>query len=470
MTFNRYVPCINTFYDNQVDAYVPQLWANESLIILEENMVAAKLVYRDFEPIIQDYGDTVNTRQPAHFVAIRKGASDDVTNQDAIATNVAVVLNQLIHVSFVIRDSQASKSFKDLVTEFLRPAMIAQAKIVDQCILGQVAQFLGNSVISPTGVLDKTTVKDTMLAARGLMNKNLAPETERSLLWSSTSETVALQNELFLAAYATGDGGNALQNATLGRKLGFDNYMSQDVPAPTSSGINLLGGASGAINYTAGYGIGTTTMTINGITGAAANNQWCTIGGIPYRIVSHTETAGNTTSITIASPGLQTAVSNAAIVNIITNGTVNNVGGYPAGYPMYIAVTGFTNFPVVGQFVTFGSSPTSPVYCIIQVPGDGTIALDRPLDVAINNGDQVNVGPAGSYNFAFHRNAVALISRPLALPPAGVGARAAVVNYNDVSMRALIAYDSVKQGLRVTLDALYGVKVLNTALGCVMLG
>lgn len=53
-----------TVFDDYPSAYTPQMWANESIAILEENMVIANLVYRDFENEIKDYGDTVNTRKP----------------------------------------------------------------------------------------------------------------------------------------------------------------------------------------------------------------------------------------------------------------------------------------------------------------------------------------------------------------------------------------------------------------------
>ena len=35
--------------DANNDAFIPELWANEGLAILEENMVMANLVSRDFE-------------------------------------------------------------------------------------------------------------------------------------------------------------------------------------------------------------------------------------------------------------------------------------------------------------------------------------------------------------------------------------------------------------------------------------
>src|ERR1700733_9438880 len=115
-------------YDNVVDAFNPQFWANESLAILEENMIIGNMVHRDFEPIIQNYGDVVNTRRVGEFVALRKTVTDNVTVQDATATNIQVTLNQHIHVSFLIRDGEESKSIVSLVDEYMAPAMIAEAR------------------------------------------------------------------------------------------------------------------------------------------------------------------------------------------------------------------------------------------------------------------------------------------------------------------------------------------------------
>lgn len=455
---------INTFYDNSVSAYVPQMWANESLMILEENMVAANLIHRDFSAEVADYGDTVNTRRPGSFIAIRKTANDDVTDQDATATNVPVVLNQMIHVSFVIRDAQASLSFKDLVTEFLRPAMIAQAKFVDQVILSQYAQFLVNSV-GGLGTLSSSNVKDRMLLARQVMNTNLAPENTRNLLWTSVSETAALANELFISAQQVGDGGNALKNATLGRKLGFDNYMSQNVPVVSTNAADII---SGAVNNAAGYAVGATSITVDGFTGTVVANDWIKIDGVPYRVVSKTDDTGNLIGVVIAG-GLQYAVADNAVVSGYLAGAVNLAAGYAAGYGGSIALDSFTNFPAVGQMLTFGTSTTSAIYVVVQTTAT-TVTLDRPLEAALADNDTAHPGPPGSYNFGFHKNAIALVSRPLAMPPAGIGARGAVVNYNNVSMRALLSYDGKKEGTRVTLSMIFGVKVLDTDLGVVMLG
>lgn len=454
----------HTFFANSVDPYSPEAWAQESLAVLEDNIMAAGLVNRDFEETIASFGDTVNTRQPAMFQAKRKTVDDDVEEQNASATNVAVVLNQLVHVTFLLRDAERSLAFKDLVTEFLDPAMKAQAKFLDQIVLGQLPQFLGNAV-GGLGSISSSNVRDRILAGRNKMNVNKAPEENRNLIWTPNSETEALKLDLFVSAQNVGDGGQALQTAALGRKFGYDNYMSQlGASVPTTA----VTAATGAINNASGHAVGATSVTVDGFSAAIPAGSWVSIDGQPYRVVSTTGGA-TPTAIVISSPGLRAAVVDNAVVKTTQAGAVNLSGGYAAGYAKYIAFDGLTATPAVGQLVSFTTSPTSAIYTITDVTST-TMQLDRPLEAALADNDAVNVGPAGEYNFGFTRNAISLIVRPLAVVPAGMGAMSAVINYNGLSMRATLSHDGVKQGVRVTLDMLCGVKVLNTALGVPILG
>jgi len=453
---------ISTVYTNDVSAYIPQLWAQESLAILYESLVIANLVHRDFSDTVASYGDTINTRRPGKFRAIRRGMSDDVTDQDLAATNVAVKLDQLPHVSFLLRDAEASKAFKDLVTEYLDPAIRGMAKFVDQVVIGQMPQFMANGV-GGLGTMSSSNVKSYILAARNKQNVLLSPEEGRNFIWTPNAETQALSLDLFTAAQNVGDGGNALANAALGRKFGYANYMSQlasSVPAASAPTTN------GAINYAIGYSVGTTALTVDGFSAAIGANSWITINGIPYRVAS--TTGGSTpTVITIAAPGLLYAVANDDVVKVVTPSTVS--GTTAAGYDKAITVVGGT--PAVGQWVTFGSGAgTSAVYTIVQVPTSTTIVLDRALEATVSNGDAINYGPAGEYSFAFNRNAISLVTRPLATPMQGIGAQSAVVSYNGLSMRATLSYDTRASGTRVTLDMLMGVKVLDTNQGVPIYG
>ena len=70
--------------------------------------------------------------------------------------------------------------------------------------------------------------------------------------------------------------------------------------------------------------------------------------------------------------------------------------------------------------------------------------------------------PATLHNLIFHKQGLALASRPLPLPPAGLGVRASYRVMDGVGMRLLYGYNMDALGTQVTLDMLYGVKLVRT--------
>jgi hypothetical protein len=155
-------------------------------------------------------------------------------------------------------------------------------------------------------------------------------------------------------------------------------------------------------------------------------------------------------------------------------------GAYAAGYSKGITVDGYTagKVPQVGQLIATGSGATRHTYTIIEAyenPSNASqtiIWLDRPLDTGGNLADNEDMfpGPAGAFNLLFHRDALAFVSRPLALPNSAFGVRSAVASYNNIAMRVTMQYDITTQGTIVTCDLLGGVALLDLNLGCVLLG
>jgi coat protein Gp5 len=449
-------------YANDIDAYIPEFWAQEGLVLLEENMIAANLVHRDFENVLSRYGDVVNIRKPGQLEAIRKTDCEDVTVQDVSASSVQVTLNQHVHTSFLICDGQESMSDTDLIEEFLRPAMIAQARFVDHMVLGQYVQFLDGAVGELLG-LDSTNAKSYLLAMRKLLNDRLIPFDSRLGILNTATETEFLNLPEFTQAQMVGDQGNALANATLGRKYGMDLWTAQNMPTVLATNTARTGTVD-----TGGAAIGDTTIPIAGITGALLVGSWISIDGLPYRVAGSTGGA-TPTAVTINAPGLSRAVAAGAPVRVVTPAAVNQVGGYPAGYMKEIAIDTTTVSPQVGQAVSFGTDPTSPIYSVLKATTT-FVLLDRPLEEDLADNEAVNLGPAGNFSFFFTKNAIALVIRPLALPKAGTGALATTLNANSLSLRVVITYDGRKQGHLVTLDFLAGIKVLDKTLGAVLLG
>jgi hypothetical protein len=464
-------------FANDNDALIPELWANESLAILEENMVMANLVHRDFSPMVAGYGDVVNTRRPTEFTIRRKSQSDSVENQDAVSTNVQVPLNQHVYVTFTIKDEEASLSFKELISYYMQPAALEMASAVDRILLGQVHQFLTNGTGKLAG-MTSSTAKDYILEAREKMNVNKAYPYGRNLVVSPQAETSLLATELFIAANQRGDGGTALEEARLGRILGFDTYMDQNVPYVPLSGADI-----NTLNHTAGAAAGDTGNKACTSATEVTNGSfvWFTGDQQPQVISAHTG-SGSTTGITLVS-AYDNAVSANAVGYEFLPGAValaehtsanSSITAYAAGYDKKIYLDGFTanKKPVVGQLLAFGTGASRHTYTIVQVQSVSTVALyvwlDRPLTTAIADNDVCFPGPHGSMCLAFCRDAVALVSRPLAVPATSLGVQAAVGVYRDLAMRVAMQYDISSQGTKVTLDMLLGVALLDVNLGCLL--
>lgn len=464
---------------NDISAWVATRWANEAMAILVENIQMAALVYRDFENIISDNGDTVNTRKPGEFSAKNKTTYSNIGLQDITATNIPVVLNQHIYVSFLVRDREQTRAFEDLVTEYLKPAMIAIARRIDRMLLGQAPRFLRTDT-AQAGKLGTDASVASILATRKNLNDNKVPMENRRLIISSKDESALLALDTFINADKLGDQGTAIREASLGRRLGFDIYMCQNTISNGNTLVDITTGAINAGNLTKG----STVLTVNGFTGALAVGQWCTVVGdmIPQRITAVTNnTAGNTISITVA-PGLQTTIITAAVVTVydtqlVNQGTtvtdpdgntIQSTTGYAAGWEMPIEYDGNTKKIAIGQFVQFAAN--GDLYVVVDQPTATSIQLDRPLVAAIADNAVIFTGPTGAYNFGFVEPALALVTRPMAVPKPGTGAVGAVANYANLSVRIVWAYDYKKQGLVVTADLLCGVAILEALKGEVMLG
>jgi len=429
------------------------------------------LVYRDFEPLIANFGDVVNTSRPADFKGKRKTDADNVVTQNAVSPNIRVPLDQHLHVSFVIKDGEYSKALPDLLERYMEPAARELAEKVDQVLTGQAARLAVNAVGRMTEITELNA--DTfVLDADQFLNDNRAPKSGRYLVLSSRANRACLGAELFVSAEKRGDEGSALREASLGRVYGFDGFMDQNV---NNVRADLDDSETAAITgaHPVGYAgtIPTSLTTTTTIVGSYVRIPGHTR---VYRTTVVTDNSGDAT-ITLDAP-LEKAVSAAAVIVGTRVGAVDVAVSYLLGHVQDITVDGHASGrgPQVGQTVTFGVGGASHIYNIIDVTVTSAtvsqIMLDRPLEAVVADNAVVYYGVAGNKNLAFTRDSIALVTRPLSLPPDGSGARAAVTSFDGLSMRVVMTYDGVAQGTRVTFDLLCGVAILDTRQAVVVYG
>ena len=474
--FHRNDPAIvpyDRYYANDTTPYVPEHWAQEAVEILYEKMVFASTVHREFEDEIAAFGDTVHTRKDAELIGKRKQNDlDDVEEQDVSSENIDVVLNQRIYVTFLLGDRERSMSFKNLVDRFLVNAIQAQTRLIDQSIGLQAYQFL-NNVSGGLDQLSKTNAHDELLNMREVFNDNKTPLENRWLALASRSETNMQKADIFKKANEVGDQGTALRKALLGEVAGWNTFLELNTPSVRNATTRATTTTSAAAIA------GATTIDVAAVTDINAGDYITVAGDMtPLRVNSI-----STLELTLNRP-LKYNIASGAVVTPYESALVNQGSailkgdknpavsdGYPQHWQKGITFDG-TGVPKVGQLVSFstsGGTVLSQEYGIAQVNGT-SILLDRPLEASIDDNAVIHLGPSGDYNFAYQRNALAVVNRPMILPPEGSGARAALGQAHDLALRVTMAWDSKKEAMRVTVSGLFGVAKLDDARGGVLLG
>jgi hypothetical protein len=449
------------FY-NDWSALTPELWVMEGLRILRQRLVTPRLVNRQYDNVFAGPGETAKVYKTSGFTVQRKQSDGQYVPSNIASVQKEVRLNQHLYNSILLQEVETKKAFATVADQYLANMIESIATGLENVVAGEKYNFLGQ----PAGQIGlvQGSVDAEVLRMRKYFQRAKVGQEGRNMMTSPDTEAMLLGEPRFVDADKIGPNTAeiALSLGLLGRMRGIQSYSClADMDIEGTFDV-----ITGAVNHTGGYPAGTTTIVIDGVTGALTDGSWCTIAGdmIPRRITTTNEVGGDTTSIVIAS-GLTHAVANDAVITVMDPGAINHPDGgvatYDFQYDGAIKFNGFTNPPVVGQGVTFGNTATT--YSIMGVDTvNSTITLNRPLDAAITHAAAVCLLPPGHYNLACHPDAIALVNRPL--PPVE-GQKSFYAESEGVALRVTITYDPAYGKWRVTADTLCGVTTLDTALG-----
>lgn len=449
-------------YDNDLAALKPEWWAMEGLAVLEEELVVANLVNRDYDNYFVNAGDTVHVHKPGKFSAKHKERGQDTTVQDATASDTTVKLDQHLETTFLLDDREIQESMADLVTLFLRPAIRSIATGVDRAIVGTTSTFYPNAVGEIGVALDDDSVID--LAAR--FDANNVPFDGRNLVVGPSGKADLLRIDRFSDADKRGDQ-SLLLNGQIGGIMGFNVFMSQTVGSGIAPGVTT----SAEAGFTGTIGANSAAITAAGDDYTAGS--WFKIADVPgvYRLTAAVTEYDETLAF---EPALKANATNKAVTFYQSDGEVK--AAHDAGDIKVVTdtYTSAGEIPKVGASVSFGTGANAPVYTITDVSGtwantgtEITLTLHKPLEADLADNAVINVMPVGgNYNFALRPDAVTLVNRPLA--PARASVASAVQDNGTFALRVTIGYDMIKMKHRITVDTLLGVKVLDVDQGAIL--
>lgn len=213
----------------EVDAAIPEFWANMALGALKANTVMANLVNRDYSSEVATKGDVVNVVQRGNLIVNDKETGKQITLQTPTNSKIPVTLNKHKEISWLIEDTASAKAIQDAVN-YVTDAAIALGEQIDKDLLA-----LYSALTLQSGDATKDLGVATILDAREKLNVAKAPTTGRYMVISPQDDTALLKLEEFTKADWTDENMTALREATIGRKYGFTYIMDQQV-ATTATG------------------------------------------------------------------------------------------------------------------------------------------------------------------------------------------------------------------------------------------
>lgn len=394
--------------------------AKEAVMILENNLVMARQVYRGYEDEyakkINGYevGETISIRRPTDFT-VRTGRV--MQTQDVVEGKVALTVDTLQGVDFEFTSQQLTQRISVLSDRVIKPAMVQLSNAVDVALMNlykQVPSWVG----TPGQVVN--SYADFAKAPERLDEKSV-PTDERSAVLSPQDHWGMLgsQTGLFIQQAANA----AYRKGSLGEIGGVETFMDQNIPTHT-------------------VGVATGTPLVNGA------NQGTTWAATKDTNTQSLVTDGWTNSTTgILKAGDVFTIAGVYAVNSVSKATL----------------------PFLCQFVVMADADsgaaTGPATLTISPPMITSGAQQTVSAAPADNAPITVMGTGGTgyrQNLAFHRNAFTLAMVPLVSPPGAV--EVSRQSYKGISVRVIPVYDGINDVSKWRLDILYGVKAIDPRL------
>lgn len=382
----------------------PSIITKETLVILQNNLVAAGKVNRQFENKFVKIGSTLTIRKPNRFKTVK---GDALQIQNIVEPSTSITINQNAQVAFQFSAEELTLTVEDFSERYLKPAAESIANTIDYDVLTNY-----QSVSNLVGTPGTPPASFGALAAVGQrMDEGAVPQDGRILIlnpaayWSMATA---------LIGYFVKSVSEPAFKGFLASIANFEIYQDQNIQSQTVGnygGTPVINGAAqtGAVLVTNGWSASVVGLlnvgdvfTVNGVFAVNPQNRQSTGTLMPFVVTAtaNSDSGGNST-ISI-SP------------SIVTTGPYQNVSTAPANLAG-IAVKGLPN-AVLPQ------------------------------------------------NIAFVKDAFGLVSVPIELPD-GVDFKAREMVKN-VSMRIVRQYDINNNVTPCRLDSLYGTATFYNELGC----
>jgi len=213
--------------------------AKESVMRLQNNLVMAKLVHTDYSNEFSTKGQTISIRKPSSFVA--NDFTGTTSTQNISESNVLVTLDSIADVTVEVSSKEMSLNIEDFGVQILDGAMQAIAQKIDSRLAGlynEIPYYHGIAGTTPDGLDDFSGVAKRM-------NINKVPFSNRSLVIDPEAQAKMSVLDAIVNAEKSGST-QALREANIGKILGFDTYLDQNIYTHTKGTLDAA--ATGSVD------------------------------------------------------------------------------------------------------------------------------------------------------------------------------------------------------------------------------
>ena len=299
---------------NTIAEVTPQLLA-QGLLALREEAVMARLVNRDYEGMSAQRGSTVDVPIPSSITAQAVTAANTApSTADFAPTSVSITLDRWYEAPFYLTDKDLAEVMSGTIPMQASEAVKSIANNIDQHILGLYSGIYGWAGTAQTTPFATNTAEATQ--TRKVLNNQLAPVSDRRMVIDPDAEANALELRAFQDVSYRGDQ-QGIINGQIGRKLGFDWYMDQNVASHTA------GTAAGYLVDQADVAIGDTTVNIDTGTGTLVAGDIFTVAGDDQTYVVTSAASGGDDTTLAFSPAAKVAWEDNAALSFKGSHTVN---------------------------------------------------------------------------------------------------------------------------------------------------
>lgn len=220
--------------------FIPQLWSGALLAHLDKAHVVANLVNRNYEGEIRQYGDTVKISQIGDIAVNDYVENTDINDPEELSvTQKVLTIDKQKYFNFQIDDVDAAQIRTSLMDAAMQRAAYALADATEKIILTAIDTDATNKLL-PAVALDETNVYKEIVKMKVAMDKANVPSQGRWLVVSPDTHALLLQDQRFVATGGT-MAEETLRNGFIGRILGFDVYLSNNISTLTNGNAAIAG-------------------------------------------------------------------------------------------------------------------------------------------------------------------------------------------------------------------------------------